>query len=347
MPNRDMADESTRIDSTLLDRRNRPLRDLRISVTDRCNFRCRYCMPIEHFGKDFEFLKRAQILSFEELVRTTRVLTGLGLAKVRITGGEPLLRRDLPELIRQLKGIQGLDVALTTNGSLLGEQARALSEAGLGRVTISLDALDDVTFRRMNGVDVPVDRVLQGLNSAEAAGLRIKINAVIRRGVNEGSILPLAKHFRHTGHTLRFIEYMDVGLTNGWRLDDVVSAKEIVETIGREFPLEPLEPAYPGEVARNFRYRDGGGELGVIASVTQPFCGQCSRLRLSADGQLFTCLFGGHGHDLKTRLRDGSSDSALAEFFRQLWGAREDRYSELRSLRTVHLKRAEMSYLGG
>jgi cyclic pyranopterin phosphate synthase len=333
----------------VLDTLGRPLHDLRISVTDRCNFRCVYCMPKEVFGRDHAFLPRAEILDFEEIERVVRVLTGLGVAKVRLTGGEPLVRRNLERLVAMLAPIPGVeDLTLTTNGSLLAGKARELAGAGLHRVTVSLDALDDATFMRMNDVGFPVARVLEGIAAADDAGLGpIKINSVVRRGLNDHAVLDLAGHFRGTGHTVRFIEYMDVGHSNGWRMDDVVPAAEIVATIDARWPLEPVEPAYRGEVANRYRYRDGAGEMGVIASVTQPFCGDCTRLRLSADGQLFTCLFATRGHDLRGLLRSGATDADLADSLRALWRVRDDRYSELRTAETAELPKVEMSYIGG
>jgi cyclic pyranopterin phosphate synthase len=326
----------------------RPLRDLRISVTDRCNFRCVYCMPKEVFGRDYRFLPRRELLSYEEIARLARVFAAHGVEKIRLTGGEPLVRRDLERLVELLAAIPGLDLTLTTNGSLLAPKAQALADAGLGRITVSLDSLDDEVFRRMNDVDFPVDRVLEGIEAAAAAGLRpVKINMVVRRGLNEDSVLPMARHFHRTRHVLRFIEYMDVGHTNGWRLDDVVPAAEILAAIDAELPLEPLEPRYRGEVAQRYRYRDGGGEVGVIASVTQPFCGDCTRARLSADGKLYTCLFAVRGHDLRGLLRDGASEEELLAALGRIWAARDDRYSELRSAETVGLPKVEMSYIGG
>jgi cyclic pyranopterin phosphate synthase len=331
-----------------LDRLGRPLRDLRISVTDRCNFRCVYCMPKEIFGPDHPFLERREILSFEEIARATRIFHGLGVTKVRLTGGEPLLRRKLEELIAMLAAIPGLDLTLTTNGSLLERKAAALRQAGLRRVTVSLDALDDPTFRRMNDVDFPVARVLAGIDAAAAAGLApVKINMVVKRGMNEGSILPMARRFRGTGHILRFIEYMDVGTTNGWRMDDVVPAREIIEMIGREFPLEPVEANYAGEVAERWRYRDGGGEIGVIASVTRAFCRGCTRLRLSTEGRLYTCLFATAGHDLRALLRGGAGDDGIRDALVAIWTRRADRYSEIRTAQTARLEKIEMSYIGG
>src|SRR3954451_21935408 len=325
----------------------RPLRDLRISVTDRCNFRCVYCMPKEVFGRDHRFLDRKELLSFEEIERVARTFVDLGVEKIRITGGEPLVRRNIEELIAKLAAIEGLDLTLTTNASLLPLKAQALADAGLTRVTVSLDSLDDTVFRSMNDVDFPVERVLAGIDAAGAAGLPVKVNMVVKRGLNEDSILPMARHFRGTGHVLRFIEYMDVGATNGWRMDDVVSAREIVSLIDAKFPLEPAEPNYRGEVARRWRYSDGGGEVGVIASVTQPFCGDCTRARLSAEGRLYTCLFGMRGHDLRALVRGGSTAEQLADELAGIWTKRTDRYSERRSERTRDLPKVEMSYIGG
>ena len=331
----------------LVDRLGRPIRDLRISVTDRCNFRCVYCMPKEVFGRDYHFLPRAELLTFEELERLARVFVGLGVRKIRITGGEPLLRRDLERLIALLAGIEDLDLTLTTNGALLAQKARALADAGLRRVTVSLDSLDDEVFRAMNDVDFPVARVLEGIDAAAGAGLPVKVNVVVKRGLNEGSVVDVARHFRGTGHVVRFIEYMDVGHTNGWRMDDVVPAAEIVAAIDGEFGLEPVEPAYRGEVARRWRYRDGGGEVGVIASVTQPFCGDCTRARISAEGKLYTCLFAVRGHDLRALVRGGAGDDDLRDSIAAVWGRRTDRYSERRSAATEELPKVEMSYIGG
>jgi cyclic pyranopterin phosphate synthase len=325
----------------------RPLRDLRISVTDRCNFRCVYCMPREVFGRDYRFLPRRELLTFEEIERVARVFVGLGVRKLRLTGGEPLLRRDVEQLVARLAALGDLDVTLTTNAALLAAKAPALAEAGLSRVTVSLDSLDDDVFRAMNDVDFPVSRVLEGIDAAAAAGLPVKVNVVVKRGLNEASVVDVARHFRGTGHAVRFIEYMDVGATNGWRLDDVVPATEIVAGIGAEFPLEPVEPAYRGEVARRYRYADGAGEIGVIASVTQPFCGDCTRARLSADGKLYTCLFAVRGHDLRAVVRSGASDAELDEAVRSVWARRTDRYSEIRTEKTSGLRKVEMSYIGG
>jgi cyclic pyranopterin phosphate synthase len=331
-----------------LDRLRRPLRDLRISVTDRCNFRCVYCMPKEVFGADHQFLERKEILTFEEIARAARIFTGLGVEKVRLTGGEPLVRRNLEQLVEMLARIPGLDLTLTTNGSLLERKAGALKKAGLNRITVSLDALDDPTFKRMNDVDFPVAKVLAGIDAAAAAGLApVKINMVVKRGLNEASILPMARHFHGSGHILRFIEYMDVGHTNGWRMDDVVTAREIVSMIGREMPLEPADPNYQGEVAQRWRYRDGGGEIGVIASVTQAFCRDCTRARLSTEGKLYTCLFATAGHDLRALLRGQATDDEIRDAVAAIWSKRADRYSEIRTSQTAKLEKIEMSYIGG
>jgi GTP 3',8-cyclase len=332
----------------LADRLGRPVRDLRISVTDRCNFRCVYCMPKDVYGRDYAFLPRSALLTFEEIERVGRTFVSLGVEKIRITGGEPLVRRELDRLVAKLAVLGAGDLTLTTNGALLAAQAQALADAGLTRVTVSLDSLDDATFRAMNDVDFPVERVLAGIEAAAGAGLApVKVNVVVKRGVNEDGIVDLARHFRGSGHILRFIEYMDVGHTNGWRLDDVVPAAEIVRRIGDEFPLGPVDPAYRGEVAQRYRYADGAGEVGVIASVTQPFCGDCTRARLSADGKLYTCLFAARGHDLRALLRGGASDAELADAISAVWRVRDDRYSELRSAETAELAKVEMSYIGG
>jgi cyclic pyranopterin phosphate synthase len=333
---------------TVTDTLSRPLRDLRISVTDRCNFRCTYCMPKEIFTRDFEFLGRDQLLTFEEIERLVRLAKQLGVHKVRITGGEPLLRRDLEHLIASLKALGGLELTMTTNGALLARKAQALKDAGLDRISVSLDSLDDTVFRAMNDVDFPVAKVLEGMNVAHEVGLGpVKVNAVIQRGVNEHTVVEMARYFRDTGHIIRFIEYMDVGHTNGWRLDDVVPAAEVVAMIHGEMPLEPIEPNYRGEVARRYRYRDGHGEIGVIASVTQPFCGDCTRARVSADGALYTCLFATKGFDLRALLRSSATDEEIVETLAGIWGVRDDRYSEIRSSETVDLPKVEMSYIGG
>ena len=332
----------------LRDVAGRPLRDLRLSVTDRCNFRCVYCMPKEVFGNDYAFLERKELLTFEEITRLARIFASLGIQKLRLTGGEPLVRRNIERLIAMLAGIPGLDLTLTTNGSALARKAPALRAAGLDRVTVSLDALDDATFKQMNDVDFPVARVLEGIDAAAAAGLHpIKINMVVKRGTNEGDILPMARFFRERGHILRFIEYMDVGATNGWQLDDVVSAREIVSTINAEMPLEPVDPDYRGEVASRWRYRDGSGEIGVIASVTQAFCRDCTRARISTEGKLYTCLFATTGQDLRSLLRGGASDADIESRIRAIWSRRTDRYSEIRTSQTATLKKIEMSYIGG
>ena len=333
--------------TTVLDALQRPLRDLRISVTDRCNFRCVYCMPKEIYGRGYQFLPKDQLLTFEELGRLARVFASLGTKKLRLTGGEPLMRRGLEILVADLATIPDVEVTLTTNGALLADRAQSLRDAGLTRITVSLDALDDETFKCMNDVDFPVAKVLEGIVAAERAGLPVKVNMVVRRGLNETAILPMARFFRERGHILRFIEYMDVGHTNGWRLDDVVPAREIVQRIAAELPIEPVEANYPGEVAERWRYTDGSGEIGVIASVTQAFCKDCTRARLSAEGKVYTCLFATTGSDLRDRLRAGATDAELAAAITEVWSARTDRYSEQRSERTDGLHKIEMSYIGG
>jgi cyclic pyranopterin phosphate synthase len=306
-------------------------------------------MPAEIFGRDFAFLPRSEILRYEEITRLAGIFVRLGVEKLRITGGEPTVRRDLPDLVRQLAVIEGVrDLTLTTNGSVLRTLAAPLADAGLQRVTVSLDSLDDAVFRAMSGIDMPLARVLDGIAAARAAGLApVKINMVVRRGVNEASIVPMARWARDAGFILRYIEYMDVGTANGWRLDDVVPGAEIIALVDAAFPLEALQPNYPGEVANRFRYRDGGGEIGVIASVTAPFCGACTRARLSAEGELFTCLFAAHGTDLRGPLRSGTDDAGLEALIRAAWSARDDRYSDLRSASTVNLPRVEMFAIGG
>ena len=326
----------------------RPLHDLRISVTDRCNFRCVYCMPKDVYGRDFPFLAQAELLTFEEIARVAAIFVRKGVRKIRLTGGEPLLRRNLERLVEMLASLGDIDLTLTTNGALLARKARSLRDAGLARVTVSLDALDDPTFRAMNDVDFPVHRVLEGIDAAHAAGLSpLKINAVVKRGQNEHAMVPLARHFRETGHIVRFIEYMDVGRTNGWRMDHVVSAAEIVAAIDREFPLEPIEPNYDGEVAQRWRYRDNGNEIGVIASVTQAFCRDCTRARLSTDGKLYTCLFADSGYDLRALLRGSYTDAQIGNAVAAIWRRRSDRYSELRTAETARAPKVEMSYIGG
>jgi cyclic pyranopterin phosphate synthase len=336
----------------LLDRLGRPLETLRISITDRCNFRCVYCMPKEVFGRDYSFLERRELLSFEELTRVAGIFAGLGVRTLRITGGEPLVRRNVEHLVELLAAIERpdggrLELALTTNGSVLAQKAEALAAAGLSRVTVSLDSLDDDAFRAMNDVDFPVQRVLDGIDAAAAAGLPVKVNAVVKRGANDGDMLALAEHFRGSGHVLRFIEYMDVGATNGWKLEDVVGAEEIVRRISERWPLEAMEAESPDATARRWRYVDGEGEIGIVASVTQPFCGGCSRARLSAEGRLYTCLFATRGHDLRAPLRLGATDDELVEQLRGIWTRRTDRYSELRTAETASLPKVEMSYIGG
>jgi GTP 3',8-cyclase len=333
-----------------LDKLARPVRDLRISVTDRCNFRCVYCMPKEVFGKQFEFLRREQLLTFEEIERLARTFAGMGVEKLRITGGEPLVRRGVDQLIARLAPLPGInDVTLTTNGSLLARMAPKLAAAGLNRVTVSLDSLDDATFRAMNDVDFPVADVLRGIDAALEAGLTpVKVNMVVKRGTNDHGVLAMAEHFRGTGVILRFIEYMDVGATNGWKLDEVVPSAEIVSAIDARWPLQPVDASYRGEVAARYRYRDGNGEIGLISSVTQPFCHDCTRARLSAEGKLYTCLFASRGHDLRALVRSELSDTELEEKLRGLWRMRADRYSELRTQGTaVDLPKVEMSHIGG
>ncbi len=333
----------------LRDTLQRSIHDLRISVTDRCNFRCTYCMPKEVFGREYQFLERAELLSYEEIVRLVRIFTALGVEKVRLTGGEPLVRHDLPQLVKMLNAVPGLrDLTLTTNGRLLPAQAEALRAAGLRRVTVSLDTLDDDLFRTINDVDVPVQAVLDGIDAAAGVGLDpIKINAVIKRGVNDHTLVDLARHFHGTGRIVRFIEYMDVGTTNNWRLEHVVPAREIIQLINAELPIEPIEPNYSGEVARRWRYVDGGGEIGVISSISAPFCGSCTRARLSAEGQLYTCLFATRGHDLRGALRSGASDEELSSTITSIWRGRDDRYSELRTAESLKQEKIEMSYIGG
>jgi cyclic pyranopterin phosphate synthase len=331
------------------DRLGRHLRDLRVSVTDRCNFRCPYCMPRELFGPDHAFLPRAEILSFEEIERVVRAAAALGVTKVRLTGGEPLLRRDLERLVAMLAAVDGIDdLALTTNGSLLAGKARTLRAAGLSRVTVSLDSLDEAVAAAMNDARVPLRRVLDGIDAAVAAGFHaVKLNTVVKRGVNDHGLVDLARFARANGVVVRFIEYMDVGTTNGWRMEDVVPAAEVIRRIDAELPLEPVGPNYRGEVAHRYRYRDGQGEIGVIASVTQPFCRDCTRARLSTDGKLYTCLFAGAGHDLRALLRQGANDHDLRAALTRIWRVRGDRYSELRAAPAPTTDRIEMSYIGG
>ena len=332
----------------LFDRRGRSVRDLRISVTDRCNFRCVYCMPREVFGDDYTFLPRRELLSFEEIVRVASLFVARGVRKIRITGGEPLLRKDVERLIEMLARLPGVEITLTTNGVLLPKLARRLKDAGLHRVTVSLDALDDALFRRMNDADYPVARVLEGIEAARSVGLGpIKVNMVVKRGTNDGDIEAMAAHFRHSGHILRFIEFMDVGASNGWKMDEVLPSREVIARIDRQFPVEPIDPNYEGEVAERWRYKDGAGEIGVISSVTQAFCATCTRVRLSTEGKLYTCLFAQHGHDLRTLLRDGADDARIDAAIAHVWQQREDRYSEIRTAETAALRKIEMSYIGG
>jgi cyclic pyranopterin phosphate synthase len=343
----------------VVDTLQRPLHDLRISVTDRCNFRCSYCMPKEVFDKDYPYLPQADLLSFEEITRVARAFVALGVRKIRLTGGEPLLRKNIEVLIEQLARLRTpdghpLDLTLTTNGSLLARKAHALKSAGLQRVTVSLDGLDDAVFRRMNDVDYPVGQVLEGLAQAQAAGLGpIKINMVVKRGTNDHEIVPMARHFRGTGHVLRFIEYMDVGATNGWRMDEVLPSAEVVSRLQAHWPLRPLEAAAPGETAQRWGYADGAGEIGVISSVTQAFCGDCNRARLSTEGQVYLCLFANQGHDLRALVRGGASDEQLVAALAAVWQGRDDRYSQLRSslgdtaAAGAGHRRVEMSYIGG
>jgi cyclic pyranopterin phosphate synthase len=334
--------------SDIRDQLGRPVHDLRISVTDRCNFRCTYCMPKEIFSRDYEFLARDLLLSFEEITQVAAVFARLGVTKLRLTGGEPLMRKGIEKLIAALKSLDGIaEVTLTTNGSLLARDSAKLAAAGLDRVTVSLDSIDDATFQAMNDAGFTVEAVLEGIAAAAAAGLDpIKVNAVVKKGVNETDIVGMAKHFRGTGHILRFIEYMDVGTTNGWRLNDVVPAKAIVAAIDAKFPIEPVDPNYRGEVAQRYRYKDGAGEVGVISSVSQPFCRDCTRARLSAEGQLYTCLFAAKGSDLRAVLRR-DDPNRLGDVIEEIWAARTDRYSELRSEATLPFPKVEMSYIGG
>ena len=338
--------------TTVNDTYNRPLRDVRVSVTDRCNFRCPYCMPAEIFGERYRFLPREELLTFEEIVRLVRIFVDLGAVKVRLTGGEPLVRKSIESLVEQLADVDGIeDLTMTTNAYLLPSMAQTLKDAGLQRVTISLDSLDDEVFRKMNGRNFGVDTVLKGLEAAERVGLTpIKINAVVQRGMNEHTLVDMARHFKERGHILRFIEYMDVGTLNGWRMDDVVSANQIVSMIDAELPLKPIEANYHGEVARRYRYKDGAGEIGVIASVTQPFCGDCTRLRLSPEGSIVTCLFANVGTDLRAPLRSGATDDDIAEIITRRWRIRDDRYSEQRASMTEELRsreKVEMYHIGG
>jgi cyclic pyranopterin phosphate synthase len=331
----------------LADRLGRAMRDLRISVTDRCNFRCTYCMPREVFGTDYKFLPHEAILTFEEITRLAGIFVSLGVKKIRLTGGEPLLRKGVPELVAMLAPL-GADLTLTTNGSTLVKHAQALKDAGLDRLTVSLDSLDEGTFRAMNDADFSVAKVLDGIAAAADAGFSpVKINMVVKRGVNDDQIVDAARYWRDSGHILRFIEFMDVGSTNGWRMDDVIPSAEVVRRISEAFPLVPVEANYGGEVAQRWRYKDGAGEIGVISSVTQAFCRDCNRMRLSTEGSLFTCLFAQQGHDLKSLLRGGASDDEIRDQIAAVWRGREDRYSEIRTAETAKSRKVEMSYIGG
>ena len=337
--------------SLLADAFGRTMRDLRISVTDRCNFRCTYCMPRNFFDADYKFLPHAAILSFEEIARLAGIFVSLGVKKIRLTGGEPLLRKDLPRLVRMLAPL-GADLTLTTNGSTLVKHAQSLKDAGLNRITVSLDSLDETTFRAMNDADFPVAKVLDGIGAAANAGFNpIKINMVVKRGVNDHQIVEAARHWRTEGrgrgHILRFIEFMDVGSTNGWRMDDVIPSAEVVRRISEAFPLAPAEANYAGEVAERWRYQDGAGEIGVISSVTQAFCRDCNRMRLSTEGSLYTCLFAQQGHNLKALLRGDATDDAIRDSIAAVWRRRDDRYSEIRTAETAKLRKVEMSYIGG
>jgi cyclic pyranopterin phosphate synthase len=333
----------------LVDTRRRPIRDLRISVTDRCNFRCTYCMPKDVFDPDYQFLPHDELLTFEEIVRVAKIAHGLGVEKIRLTGGEPLLRKNIEVLIAQLvEALPGIDIALTTNGSALKQKARALKAAGLERITVSLDSLNDTTFRAMNDVDFPVGKVLDAIDAAAGAGIGpIKINMVVKRGVNDHEIVDMARHFKGSGHILRFIEFMDVGATNGWRMDDVIPSGEVIKRIDAEFPLVAIDPNYTGEVAERWRYLDGSGEIGVISSVTQAFCSTCTRARLSTDGSLYTCLFADKGYALKPLLRGGSADEVIRDALAAIWQHRADRYSEIRTAETAKSRKVEMSFIGG
>lgn len=333
----------------LLDTRRRGLHDLRISVTDRCNFRCTYCMPKDVFNDDYQFLAHEEVLTFEEIVRLAKIFRGQGMEKIRLTGGEPLLRKEIELLVEMLaRELPGVALTLTTNGSALKAKARALKAAGLTRISVSLDALDDATFRAMNNVDFPVSKVLEGIAEAVAAGLApVKINMVVKRGVNDGHIVDMARYFKNSGCIVRFIEFMDVGASNGWKMDDVIPSAEVVRRIHEVFPCEPADPNYTGEVAQRWRYQDGSGEFGVISSVTEAFCGTCTRARLSTDGAVYTCLFAQKGYDLKTLLRGGHSDGEIHNAIAAIWQNRADHYSEIRTAETAKQHKVEMSFIGG
>ena len=335
--------------ATINDRFDRPFRDLRISVTDRCNFRCTYCMPAEIFGEKYQFLPKAKLLTFEEITRLAQLLIGLGAVKIRLTGGEPLVRNNVEQLVSMISKLSGLeDLTMTTNGYLLPQKAQLLKDAGLNRISISLDSLDEETFKLMNGRGFSTSKVLEGISAAEKVGFSpLKINVVVQRNINDSSILDMARYFKERGHTVRFIEYMDVGNLNGWKMDEVVTAKEIVDLIHREMPVEPVTSTYHGEVANRYRYLDGSGELGVIASVTKPFCGECTRLRLSPEGELFTCLFGTSGTDIREHVRSAASDDEIETVIRKTWATRADRYSEKRTSKTELRRKVEMYHIGG
>lgn len=342
-----------RQNSALLDALQRPLRDLRISVTDRCNFRCTYCMPREMFGSDHVFLPQPELLSFEEIARTAKIAVAMGVQKIRLTGGEPLLRKNIEHLIHLLAALRTpegkpVELAMTTNATLLAQKAQAIKEAGLHRVTVSLDALDSSRFTQLSDSNVAVERVLAGIEKAAEVGLApVKVNMVVRKGINDDQIVPMARYFKGRGHALRFIEYMDVGNTNGWNLDEVVTGAQIIQCLSDEFSLEPVESEYFGEVASRYRYTDGSGEIGVITSVSKPFCGDCTRMRLSPEGQFFLCLFASRGYDVRKLLRGGLSDNEIAAHIMEMWRGRADRYSELRGSNTAPLQKIEMSYIGG
>ncbi|HUL57497.1 MAG TPA: GTP 3',8-cyclase MoaA [Usitatibacter sp.] len=343
------AHVEARTGAPLADALGRTLHDLRVSVTDRCNFRCTYCMPREVFDADYAFLPHSEVLTFEEIVRLARIFHGLGTKKIRLTGGEPLLRRGIERLVSMLRAeLPAVDLTLTTNGAALKAKAQLLKDAGLDRITVSLDSLDDATFRAMNDADFPVAKVLEAIDAAAGAGLApVKVNMVVKRGVNDHQVIDMARRFRGTGHIVRFIEFMDVGSTNQWRMDDVIASAEIVRRISKAFPLEAIDANYEGEVAERWRYRDGAGEIGVISSVTQAFCSTCTRARLSTDGQLFTCLFAQRGYDLKRLVRSGMHDDGIAGSIAGIWSLRADRYSEIRTAETARARKVEMSYIGG
>ncbi|MDE2424132.1 MAG: GTP 3',8-cyclase MoaA [Betaproteobacteria bacterium] len=336
------------LDSTLVDQLQRPLQDLRISVTDRCNFRCTYCMPRAVFGHDYPFLPRPDILTFEEITRVSQIFSNLGIRKIRLTGGEPLLRKNLEQLITQLASLNNIEIALTTNASILAKKTKALKEAGLNRLTVSMDALDNPTFQLMSDADFHVEDVLKGIEEAHKVGFEdIKVNCVIKRGVNDHALLDLARYFKGTAVTVRFIEFMDVGSTNNWQPKEVIPAQEMRDTLHALFPLEPVPGSYLGEVARSYRYQDGSGKVGFITSVTQPFCQHCTRIRLSTDGKLYSCLFATTGQDIRTMLRSGASDNELQQAITRIWQQRNDRYSEVRQIESRNRKKIEMSYIGG